>query len=951
MLHPSRVRDTGGVLPCRALAMEFRMLERVPPHDLVFVFGPFLLLPAQRTLLRDGHAVPMGPRAFDILKALVERAGEVLATGELGADGPTGNDAAVHLQVAALRRILGEGRSGPRYIASVPSRGYCFVAQLTRTVCTTRAGRSGDPGSPGLIGRTQALRSLQADLAGTQIVTLVGPGGIGKTSVANAAAAMFAPMYPDGTYLVDLAALTDPALVHVTAACALGVPPVTGDGAKEVREWQAERRALVVLDNCEHLAAAAGALAMTLACGGSVRVLATSREPLGLPQERVIRVAPLPGPPVHDRLGHAECMAYPAFELFVERAAASFDGVTFTDADAALIAKLCERLDGIPLAIELVAAQAGLYGIGGLAQMVEDSLTLATIGRRTNALRQQTLHDMLDWSFHLLSTTEQRLLCRLSLFRDRFGVEAAIAVGSEGVSDTVNMLETLVGKSLICVEREGARPRYRLLETTRSYAYEKVKGAGDFREAARAHLRVCSEAVQAASLEFSERDRDRWRERHLRLLDDVRPALAWAFGPAGDVVHGTALVRDAAVFYDGLGLAAEHLQWLERAAQCVQPSGCTRSDAQLLLEYGQVSLAVRGGTPDTIAALERAASIAGEHDDASVHLCALAGLFNAHMFRVDYATGQVTARSFGAAAQAHAEPRALLAAYRMEALALHLVGRHADALALSAKAMSPDAPDIGRLYGDHHQFDHRTAALTQHARMLWITGRPEVASQTAADAVRSGVASGHLLSLTYALVCAACPVALWRGDDGLAADYIHELQDCVDTHSLTFWQAWPQLFRAALDDVADDGAQLPHMHPAQRRLMATFGGRFARNPSPDDLGGAAQHWCAPELMRLRAEQALADGREDGLAVAESLLRDALGLANEQGALAWSLRCAMSLARLLSTTRPPHAAPVLKQVLDRFTEGQATRDLKEAHRLLDHLGAVGHRPGLLTEARI
>jgi DNA-binding winged helix-turn-helix (wHTH) protein len=339
-------------------------------------FGPFRLLPTQRLLLEADKPVRLGSRALDILIALVERPGELVSKAELMARlWPSAfvEEGTLKVHVAALRRALGDGHSGRRFIATSPGQGYHFVAPVTRAeeperTAPTAASTGHERNLPvlltRLIGRSDTIARLAEQLPRQRLLTVVGPGGIGKTSVALAVADTQIAAYEHGVWLVDLAPLADPRFVPTALAAAIGFEIRSENSLPGLIAFLKDKRMLLVLDNCAHVVDAAAGLAVAILKGAAgVHILATSREPLRAQGEQVYRLPPLSSAPASPRLSAAEALAYPAVELFVERAG-SLGEFELRDADAPIIAEICRQLDGIPLAIEFAAARVGALASG-----------------------------------------------------------------------------------------------------------------------------------------------------------------------------------------------------------------------------------------------------------------------------------------------------------------------------------------------------------------------------------------------------------------------------------------------------------------------------------------------------------------------------------------------------------------------------------------------------------
>ena len=465
-------------------------------------FGPFRLLAAQRLLLEGDKPVRLGSRAFDILTALVERAGEVVGKEELIARAWPATfveEANLKIQVSALRRALGDGQGDNRYVVTVVGRGYNFVAPI-RQEEPSRASPSPTiaPAAPHnlpfattrMIGREEIVTTLVTQLSRQRLVTVVGPGGIGKTTVALAVAERMIGAYEHGVWLVDLAPLRDPGLVPSAVATVLGLEIRTEDPLPGLVAALRDNRMLLLLDNCEHVIDAAAGLAAAVLSGASgVNILATSREPLGVPGERVHRLGPLGSPEPSSGLTAAEAAAFPAVQLFVERVTAIVEDFALTDANAPLVVEICRRLDGLPLAIEFAAPRVEVLGVEGLAARLDDSLRLLR-----SAAPQQPCRGIgpcrpsSTGATVCSARTSSDSSARSASSPAALPVEAAAAVAMDAATtgvDAIDRLADLVAKSLVVADVSGAKPRFRLLDTTRAYAIEKLDESGE-READRA---------------------------------------------------------------------------------------------------------------------------------------------------------------------------------------------------------------------------------------------------------------------------------------------------------------------------------------------------------------------------------------------------------------------------------------------------------------------------------
>jgi predicted ATPase len=408
------------------------------------------------------------------------------------------DDAARRVHISALRKALGISLRGEQYIANVAGPGYRFIGQLVESAHAVAAAFSpagalleGDQGSAArIIGRDFAVQTLLENLPVKRFVTVTGPGGMGNTTVALAVAARLPDEYRDGLQFVDLTSLSDPALVLQEVASQLQLLGFSFQSDVDLVASLQDRQMFLVLDNCEHLAEPVALLVeRILAAARAVHILTTSREPLRAMGEWVHRLPPLALPPPVIPLNAAEILNSPSVTLFIERCRAANDSFVLADADLPSVVGICHRVDGIPLAIELAAARVDLLGVQVLAKLLNESFDLLTGGRRTALPGQRTLRATLNWSYELLSEDERAVFCRFATFRGSFTLDAAKAVAKERDSklSLLDHMAALVDKSLISVVSRAHSTLYRLFETTRAYASEKLVESGELDEVMRRH--------------------------------------------------------------------------------------------------------------------------------------------------------------------------------------------------------------------------------------------------------------------------------------------------------------------------------------------------------------------------------------------------------------------------------------------------------------------------------
>lgn len=934
-------------------------------------FGPFTLLPGQRLLLEDGLPVRLGSRAFDLLTTLVEQAGAVISNAELIArvwPNVVVEPGALRVHLAGLRKVLGDGREGQRYIVNVPLQGYCFVAPIARVSASDVKGQlpRGDAAAlaPGpalvggvacdtpigvplpaqvarLIGREEVVGDLLRELPLRRCITLVGPAGMGKTTVALAAARQIAPAFGHQAVFINLAPLNDTRLVIDTVNSALGVGAPAPDPLRGLLAYLRERRLVIVLDNCEHVIAAAAEIAEALLTGApGVHLLATSREPLRIQGEWVQRLNALQVPPMLERLSVQDLMRYSAVELFVERVRAGLDRFELGEAELQPVVEICRSLDGIPLALELAAAGVELLGVRGVAAHLGNRLALLSRGRRTALPRHQTLRAALDWGYALLSSEEQVLLRVLSIFRGRFTRESALDVMRDcGVADVDDLLYDLVSKSLLASDVSGEVVQYWLLETTREYAAALLESRGETGQVAHRHAEHMLTWADAALQRRAQLANGEWLLLHAYRIEDVRAALQWSLSKGGDIRLGVALAGASAPLWFALSRMAEYLGVVECFIERLDDAGPLepRREFALYESVGHALWNIRGASSAAISAFQKALHAAERANAVPDQMRALWGLWLVGHSDGDYPLTLHRAERFGALASLSKDPANEVAHHRMMTLSTHSIGRHAQARRHAQAVLDrPLSADSAARNSSYH-FDQRTTALMTMARILWVHGFPDQALAHAERAIERALSINHSLSLCFALSVGCCPVAFWSGNLERAQNYTHLLQSRSKEYSLTLWSNYGEGYGRALGLLRGElrAVDLPSEWPnLLRDMLCTVHPDLADEASLERGLAGTVAWSGPELLRVRAARAR---RADNVKAAERLLNEGLNLAAEHEALSWSLRCAMDMADLLRTSKSAKAArSVLAPVYESFSEGWATADLKAAAAMLESL---------------
>jgi predicted ATPase/DNA-binding winged helix-turn-helix (wHTH) protein len=940
------------------------------PKD-VLSFGPFGLFAVERLLKKGGEPIPLGGRALDILIALVERAGEIVTHKELISTvwpDVTVEEANLRFQMAALRKALGDGRDGARYISNIAGRGYCFVAPVTRSsakkpvpvtgITTTERAKKLPPRLTRMVGRDDTVRALAQQLQALRFVSIVGPGGVGKTTVAISVAHRLSDGFHDAVFFIDLAALTDAQLVPTAVASALGLTVQTQDPLVGLLAFIGDRKILLVLDSCEHVIGVAAALAERVVSEApQAHILATSREALRVEGEQVHLLHSLDCPPEDAGLTAMEALRYPAAQLFMERAAASGYGAELCDIDAPIVARSCRRLDGIALAIELAASRVGSLGIFGTAELLGNRFSLLRQGRRTALPRHETLNAMLDWSYSLLSEREKLVLCGLSVFVGDFTLQAAGSVASEtGVDEAeiIDAVSSLVVKSLVSTAVINESTYYRLLDTTRAYAAAKLAERGGADRIARRHAIFYAKFLEHDEIIqslFGEHDLSGYASH----IGNVRAALGWALSESGDVAVGIELATWAAPLFIGLSLLEECRVWCERALAALDDaSRGTRQEMILQEALAMSTMLTRGHTDQVRAEYERGLALAEAFQDRARQLRLLTRL-NLFLLRLGDVRGALAVAEQASVIAQAAKHGTVYAEWGV-GFDHHFLGNEAEAQLHLERGMALEV-ELGTFNADYFGFDPRIIALVFLARTLWLRGFSDQALRIAQKAIAEAASRDQPVSICVSLVYTST-LLLWTGDLPRAGDLIEQLIAYAGRYSLEPYRATGIAVKGELSISRDEPeagldllrSALQTLHAQQYNVLlpgfiaASAEGQRKTGQFEEALftidGAIARatntglEFNLSELLRIKS-QILAAQRDRESAM--NCLTEALAVARAQSALAWELRSTMVLARLLSEDgQRDQARHALALVYDRFTEGFETQDLKLARALLEDL---------------
>jgi predicted ATPase/DNA-binding winged helix-turn-helix (wHTH) protein len=776
-------------------------------------FGPYLLFPTRRSLERDGTPVHIGDKALDLLLTLIESPGNIMTKTELAERvwrREWIEDVNLRVAIGSLRKLLGPTSDGGEYIVNVVGRGYAFSTAVaveswpgTRVESRRLRAESATTGRlPPLlnpvIGRQREIQMVTDLLAVRRFVTLVGPGGIGKTTVAIACASRRAEL-EDGVCFVDFGPIRDPPLVSARIAECLGAEQSVADAFGYIVGHLAPGRQLLILDNCEHVADAAARICEDILCHAPrVKIIATSREPLRIGAEVVVRLEGLRYPEDGGELTVEEAMSFAAVQLFVDRVQAGLPEFVLTEALAPLVAEICRRVDGIALAIQLAAGRVPAFGVIGVAARLSDQFRLLSQGQRTALPRHQTLEATFDWSFELLSAAEKALLARIAVFAQTFTVEGAAEIAGWppiAQADVASIIGDLVSKSLVIFIGDADGSTYRLLETARVFAQARLEAAGEGCEMTERHARFVvgrckafhQEAVRANDAAATRIAKD--------VLDDIRSILERSIQTTDRTV-ATETMQAAIPLLMHLGLAYEVGAWIERILEIVthQPDRLA-----LMLSLGGAFHLSVAQTSTQVKLYGDAYALACELDDVTGQLQSIWGLMVTAWSARQFRESLVAAERFRAVATCRGRPEDAIMSRCMIAANQFALGEFAVAEDHLRFVLDHYPPERRTVDIQQYLFDHRAIALRFLAWIEWLSGRLADGLASAERAIAE--AGDHLPTLFLVLTHCSGPIAIEGARWEVAARYIDQLYRRCGHHPR--WRLWADTLNDILAIHAD----------------------------------------------------------------------------------------------------------------------------------------------------
>ncbi|QKK29019.1 winged helix-turn-helix domain-containing protein [Rhizobium indicum] len=940
------------------------------PDDVV-AFGPFRLHGEHRRLFCGAEEVQLGGRAMEMLVTLARKKGELVYKEELYNAAWPGifvHEANLKVTIASLRRALREYTPTEDYIRTFVGRGY----RLTDQVITGEIPKIADlpvvantrfPELATVIGRDAEIAELRARIAANRLTTIVGPGGIGKTTVAVATVQLLEDEEGDLITFIDFSRVAGEEFVIPSVAAALGISSGSQDRLDAISSILARRKTLLLLDTCEHVLNAVAHLCDVILVNTSdVRIVATSRQALRAKREEVFWLAPLEVPPPDHIYTPEQVLRYSAPQLLVERASEK-GKYNMEDGDASAVAKICRLLDGSPLAIELISSRLGSRSAADVLKELDDRFATLVGPDQEGPLRQQTLLATMQWSYALLTKSEASVLRATSIFMGTFDMDEVVSIVVHSGLDPTVVFDAIAGlraKSMLSVEQMSGGMRYRLLDSTRAFAGNLLEAAGELTAVSQAHARLVLDIFARANADQARLSTRQWHIAYASRADDLRRAIGWALFLRADPLLGMQLVASGLPLWHELSLSEEARRNCEQALAEFDRLGCDDRALKLKLLVGlaAVSSYISADAEKAIETFETAIQLSRKIRDTYAECQALGALARYRLLpgnqtevrKILKELKRVATRSNNRSAQ-----------WEHEILLTELEIIHCQYPPAIARMerLSREVRGFSDGTASRFDLDPKIRSETTLGALQWLGSvRPGTGLNTVKICAQEALEAHHGWTLVSCYTHGALFILSECQEWTLAIHYAERLKDTIYRNGMPTWIPVANCYAEALyvlsgarldpdgpmsafDELRTGLRQLGrhayyalliralyaigHMNEAVRILDYLF-----------DIG--PQRSMVPELLRLRAVKERSVGRDEE---AEVTLRQSLQAAEENGAWAWRIRGATDLAALLrDQTRIDAARSVLEPVYGQFMDGFDTPDLQRARNLLTELQNFG-----------
>jgi predicted ATPase/DNA-binding winged helix-turn-helix (wHTH) protein len=902
-----------------------------------YSFGPYTFNGEAGDLGRETRIVRLPRRQRVLLTELVRKAGaDIPASALIAAVWPhTGaSDGSLRAQIAALRKQLGDHSETPAYIATTPG-GYRFICPVQEQQVLEPDHSAPESRYPALIGRDTELDVLEDAFGAHRLVTITGAGGIGKTTLAFAAARRHATLFPMGVTLVDLGAARDSEAIHSALLAAQGRKATVRQAAHTFAHLAGHGRCLTVFDCCEALLPDVAAASRSLmAANPELVILCTSREPLGVPGEWVLKLNPM-AVPCDEPTDACTALGYAAIQLFELRTRASYEDFAVDDGNAATVASICRHLDGIPLAIEIAAAMVDALGLANLLRRLEQGSNMLDLRRRPMDPRHESLRTALDWSFALLEPDQRAVLLSLSTFERPFGLMAAIAVAGVSAAVGAAAIRDLVGKSLLVADTDTAEVSYRLLDITRAYLRDKWKETGEAASARRRHAQHMLAFGNEAFAQLSRLEPSAWSARYGSRLDDLTTAMEWSAQSEETLQLASSLAIASGPLYFRMSRPQE----FQAAGKCVVTAVDAARDfpesrkLELNVAVGRMIWTISWPAADEQPLAEAVHAAEATHQT-DLLIEAIRNAWREAVLRGDYAAGVAHSDRALAIAASHNDPALTIDCERMATTSWAFSGSLALARASGQRCVDSTGrfPNSDRYMALDECQDKATLAfvllnlgLFEQARSLWDD------IQVRAEQV------GHALSMLY-VSCGRFLLEIWADDTAAARVEVERMRVLLRQEPHPYWQAWVDAFDLILKVYGRVGSSSEL--PAETSNICGLARDYLLVSCPASVTSrdvalvrtGSPSWCAPGILRAHALNILAVGNGDR-SEALATLREAREMARSTGALAWELRIAITMAEVADDQDSQSAKEHLAEVVSRCLEDAKIGDLVSARRIL------------------